>query len=85
MTSVLRKYALTALREARVRVVHARSMPNGDMPPHEVMAKVQGHFSTYTVALKAGTWSCTCGKDQPCGHRTAVGLVTGHTPKAVMS
>lgn len=73
----VRVYALRALREGRVSIIHARSIP-GRAAPHEVIGRVQGHMGVYRVGLRAGTWSCTCGVEQPCGHRVAVALVTGH-------
>lgn len=72
-----REYALRAIREGRVCVVHARSVPARDAVPHEVLGRVVGHNGTYNVGFRSGAWSCSCGKDQPCGHRTAVALVVG--------
>jgi len=77
-----RAYALRALREGRVCIAHARSLPGPGTSPHEVLARVTGHHGTYTVGFRSGTWSCTCGKDQPCGHRTAAAIVTGYAPRA---
>lgn len=72
----VRAYALRAVREGRVSIVHARSVP-GSAAPHEVIGRVEGHMGVYRVGFRSGTWSCTCGVEQPCGHRTAVALVTG--------
>lgn len=81
--SDVRAYALKALREQRVCVAHARSVPNREATPFEVLARVQGYHGVYIVGYRGGAWSCTCGKDQPCGHRTAVGLATGHYPQGL--
>lgn len=73
-----REYALKAIREGRVCVVHARSVPARDAVPHELLARVVGHNGVYSVGFRSGTWSCSCGVEQPCGHRMAVSLVAGH-------
>jgi hypothetical protein len=73
-----REYALRAIREGRVCVVHARSVPARDAVPHEVLGRVVGHNGVYSVGYRSGTWSCSCGTEQPCGHRTAVAQVVGH-------
>lgn len=77
-----RAYALKALREGRVCIVHSRSVPSRDAVPHEVLGRVVGHNGVYSVGYRSGTWSCSCGTEQPCGHRTAVALVVGQTVSA---
>jgi hypothetical protein len=77
-----REYALRAIREGRVCVVHARSVPARDAVPYEVLGRVVGHNGVYSVGYRSGTWSCSCGTEQPCGHRTAVALIVGQVVTA---
>jgi hypothetical protein len=76
----VRSRALGYLRDGAVAVFHARS-PRDGTPPHELVAKVEGHHGRYIVDFLDGTWTCTCCKPA-CAHLAAVQLVTGHTSPA---
>ncbi len=85
--SDLRPRVLGYLRDGAVSVFHARS-PRDGTPPHEVIARVQGHNGKYIVDFLDGSWSCTCREwspDSGCAHIAAAQLVTGHeSPAAVV-
>jgi len=75
-TSPLRPAALGYLRDAKVTVLHARCR-TGAPRPFELIARVEGHRSTYTVDHIDDTWDCTCHDEQPCRHVAAVRLIAG--------
>lgn len=77
----IRAKALNYLRDGAVSVFHARS-PRDGTPPHEVIARVEGHNGRYVVDYLDGTWSCTCPEGTGCAHVAAVQLVTGHRSAA---
>jgi hypothetical protein len=71
----LRRSALASLREGRV-TVRAAASPSGATAPAAVVATVRGHRGVHRVALRGGSWSCSCGPDL-CPHVVAVRLVAG--------
>lgn len=76
--AVLRRKALSILREGRLTVLNAVNDPD-TLAVFAVTARVEGHRGTYAVDLVDGEWVCTCRDgERPCGHIAAAQLVTGH-------
>lgn len=75
---VLRRAALSALREGRVVVLAAHSPVGrpGRRRPSAVLAEVDGHSGRHLVELDAGRWSCSCAVVGVCAHLVAVRLVS---------
>lgn len=73
----LRAKALAYVREGRVVITTATTMPE-QARPVLVVATVHGHRRRYRIVRWAcGTWSCTCLDAQICPHIAATALVTG--------
>lgn len=70
---VLRRGALSALREGRVTILTAASSRAAGRP-EIVLAEVRGHTGRHVVELTRGAWSCSCSLGL-CAHQVAVRLV----------
>jgi len=79
--SDLRSRALSALRDGRVTILHARTRRT-DRTPCELVAVVQGFTGKHVVDYDKGAWTCNCDNPPPCAHVAAVALVTGHESPA---
>lgn len=76
-----RSKALAAYREGRVQVRDVY-WPTGTPRATFVSAIVNGFKGRHNVEFVDERWSCTCGREFPCAHITAVGLATGHPDPA---
>lgn len=74
----IRAKACAYYRDGNLRILHARYEAGRAVRPHEVVAHVVGHRSTYVVTLVDGVWFCTChGTGDGCRHIATVQLATG--------
>lgn len=79
--SLLRKGALSALREGRVSVKYARTS-GADLTVTEVIARVRSSRDdggSHAVDFRAGQWRCSCRMGRQgdnCAHQYAVALTT---------
>lgn len=79
----VRSKALGYYRDGKLRILHARYDAGQAIRPHEVIAHVVGHRSTYVVTFENSVWACTChGSGPGCAHIAAVQLATGHDSAA---
>lgn len=73
----LRSRALGYVREGRVVVTTAATLPDARRPAL-VVATVRGHQAAYTVTLNPQSgWACTCWRTDACAHLAAVAISTG--------
>lgn len=73
----LRSKALAYVREGRVVVTTAATLPDARRPAL-VVATVRGQQQAHTVTLSPHSgWSCTCWRTEPCAHLAAVAISTG--------